>query len=342
MRRLHKNSILSVLLALGIILYPILPLNPAAFTTTVYASEDAASCLQNPFPVIQDPGTVDYMAYIPTIRYSADTRKQLAFQRPALSVKASSVLLLKEDGTILYYKNTLKPVFPASTAKLLSVLTAADWCTMSEKVTVGNEIEMIAEDASVAGLTPGDTITVKSLIAAMLLPSGNDAAYALAAYVGKKSLDDPETTPEAAVIEFVRLMNEKAIALGAEHSCFVTPDGYDAIGQYTTAYDMGKIAVAIVKNKTVLAITQKCQLGIKLADGRSLSLKNTNLLVNKTSEWYNPAVIGLKTGTTEMAGRCLISAAKGKNGYVISIVMNSTTTGRWSDSNKLLQYGLAH
>ncbi len=308
---------------------------------TVHAIETITT-LQNPFPIIIDSKSVDYMSYIPTLQYSEEVKAKLPVTKPILSIKAKSAILLKEDGTVLYYKNALKPVFPASTAKVLSVLVAVDWCDLSEKITVGDEIEMIAEDASVAGLKKGDKLSIYSLLAAMLLPSGNDAAYVVAAHVGKKSLADPNSKPEDAVIEYVRLMNEKATSLGAENSCFITPDGYDAIGQYTTAYDMGMITLEVLKKKTLVKLTQKCRLGVTLSSGKKLTFRNTNLLINKTSAWYNSSVIGLKTGTTTMAGKCLISAAQSDNGYVISVVMNSTTSGRWSDSNKLLEYGLQH
>ncbi len=98
--------------------------------------------------------------------------------------------------------------------------------------------------------------------------------------------------------------------LGAENSCFVTPDGYDALGQYTTAYDMAMIALEAVKSKTILNITAKSSMKLTLDSGEKLTLRNTNALINKDSEWYNSSVIGLKTGTTSMAGRCLLSAAK--------------------------------
>jgi D-alanyl-D-alanine carboxypeptidase (penicillin-binding protein 5/6) len=174
----------------------------------------------------------------------------------------------------------------------------------------------------------------------MLLPSGNDAAYAAAAYVGRKSLKKPKAKAITAVEEFVRLMNEKAKELGAENSCFVTPDGYDAIGQYSTVYDMGMIALAAIKSKTILKITKQSSTKVTLISGEKLTWKNTNYLIRKDSNWYNPNVIGLKTGSTSIAGRCLISAAQSEDGIVISVVMDSTLNGRWNDSNKLLKYGL--
>lgn len=129
-------------------------------------------------------------------------------------------------------------------------------------------------------------------------------------------------------------------ALVVLDSCFVTPDGYDALGQYTTAYDMGRIALAALKSKTIMKIAAKYSMTVTMVSGEKLTLRNTNALINKNSEWYNSRAIGLRTGTTSMAGKCLLSAAKSDKGIVIGVVMNSTTRGRWSDSNKLLQYGL--
>ena len=91
----------------------------------------------------------------------------------------------------------------------------------------------------------------------MLVPSGNDAAYVLAAYVGRKSLQNSDASLKEAIPEFIRLMNEKAKSLGALNSVFKTPDGYDAIGQYTTAYDMGLIGMAAANNETIVEICSK-------------------------------------------------------------------------------------
>lgn len=306
----------------------------------IASAAETANSVTNPFPLIVDSTTVDYMSYVPEINMSSNIKNALSIKKPTIKLEAKSAILLKSDGTVLYYKYALKPVFPGSTAKLLSALVAAEWCDMEEEIKVGSEVGMITEDASVAGLKKGEILTVSTLLSAMLLPSGNDAAYVMAAYVGRLSLGDPEAKCDAAVKEFVRLMNEKAIALGAENSCFITPDGYDALGQYTTTYDMGLIGLAAAKSKIITKIAKKTEMTVSLVSGQKLTWRNTNLLLNKNSEWYNPNVIGLKTGTTTMAGRCLISVAKNEKGTVISVIMNSTSKGRWSDSNKLLNFGL--
>ncbi len=301
---------------------------------TVYA--DTGSSL----PLIHDCHKVDYMSYIPEIKCSKTVQKALNIKNCSMSLDASSAILMKADGDVLYYKNPTTAIFPASTAKLLSSLVILDWCKTNEKVTVGSEVKLIASDSSKAGIMQGQKLEVGTLLEAMLLPSGNDAAYAAATYVGRKSLGKGKWSAITAVKEFSRLMNKKAQEMGAENSCFISPDGYDAIGQYTTAYDMGKIAIAAVKSETISSITQKSSVSATLLSGEKRFWKNSNALIRNDSNFYNPNVIGLKTGTTTMAGSCLVAAARSEKGTVISVVMHSSSLGRWDDSNKLLEYGL--
>jgi D-alanyl-D-alanine carboxypeptidase (penicillin-binding protein 5/6) len=304
------------------------------FYTVTTAGEDK-------LPLIYDSTKVDYMSYIPKPVSSDNIEAALDIDNPRLKISAPTAILFDAGtGEVLYYKNPVTAVFPASTAKLLSVLVALDWCKKEEQITVGNEITLIAPDSSKASLKKGEVITAYTLMEAMLLPSGNDAAYVMAAYVGRKSLQNPKAKNIDAVREFVNLMNEKAKELGAENSCFVTPDGYDAIGQYTTAYDMGLIGVAAVNSWTIQSIAKLCTAKKTLISGEKYIWNNTNALIKKDSKWYYPNAVGLKTGSTTMAGGCLISAARNGDDVVVSVIMNSAGDGRWTDSIKLLKYGL--
>ena len=296
---------------------------------------------KNTLPLIIDSTKIDYMSYITRFTISSKVKAAINVKNPDITINASSAILLDvKNGKVLYSKAATSPIFPASTAKLLSALVLMDWYKTSDIITVGDEVELITKDASVAHLKKGEVLTVSTLLSAMLLPSGNDAAYVTAVHVGRKSLKNSKASNMTAIKEFVRLMNAKAKKLGAENSNFVTPDGYDAKGQYTTAYDMGRIALAAVKNNTILSVTKRSSMTVTLISGQTLTWKNTNSLINKSSEWYAPHAIGLKTGTTTMAGKCLISAAKNDKGMVISVIMHSSTTGRWNDSINLLTYGL--
>jgi D-alanyl-D-alanine carboxypeptidase len=150
----------------------------------------------------------------------------------------NAYVLCLSDDTALYEKDADAQVAPASTTKMLTAITALDFCGPYDAVTVGEEIERMASDASRAYLNQGDRLYVRQLLVAMLLPSGNDAAYSLAVFTGRKIAGDQSLSIDDALSLFYDAMNAKAEAVGAAHSHFLSPDGYDADGQYTTAYDL--------------------------------------------------------------------------------------------------------
>ena len=291
--------------------------------------------------LINDSNQVDYMKHIPDMVFDSKIEVALDIQNPVLDVKAKSAILLDaKTGDVIYYKDPITPVFPASTAKLLSALVALDWCMEEEEVIAGDELDLVAPDSTLARIKKGQVLTVRNLLEGMLVPSGNDAAYIIAAHVGRKSLKNENASLKEAVPEFIKLMNNKAKSLGAINSSFKTPDGYDAIGQYTTAYDMGMIGMAAADNESIIEISNKSSARNVFSDGFDVTWSNTNSLISKESGRYYPYCIGLKTGTSTMAGRCLISVAKKDDRVVVSVVMNSDAVGRWEDSTTLLKYGL--
>jgi D-alanyl-D-alanine carboxypeptidase (penicillin-binding protein 5/6) len=293
--------------------------------------------------LIYDCTEVDYMSYVPKITPDSELEEAFDISNPSIEVDAKAAILFDaETKEILYYKDALVAVFPASTAKLITALVALDWCTEEEEITLGEEIKMIASDSTTAGLIPGQILTLRNLLEGMLLPSGNDAAYAIATYVGRKSLQNEGATKEEAVYEFTRLMNLEAMSNGAKNSCFKTPDGYDAIGQYTTAYDMGMIGVAASKNEIIVEVSGQGQSRNVFLSGEDVTWYSTNRLVKKGYEQYYSKAIGLKTGTSTMAGRCLVAAAEEDGRKVVCAIMDSSSTGRWEDAIALLKYGLNH
>jgi D-alanyl-D-alanine carboxypeptidase (penicillin-binding protein 5/6) len=291
--------------------------------------------------LIYDCEKVDYRAYLPEIVIDHELQSALAITNPNIEVDAEAAILFNaRTGKVLYCKNAAQAMFPASTSKLLTALVALQWCQVEEEVTIGDEITMIASDSTRAYLRQGQVLTIYDLLSGMLLPSGNDAAYSIAAYVGRKSLQSPEATKEEAIAEFVRLMNEKANDLGVKNSCFKTPDGYDAIGQYTTAFDMGLIGMAAAENDIIVEVTKKSSSRNIFPSGEDVTWNSTNKLVTKYSGQYYSKAIGLKTGTSTMAGRCLVAAAKDENRLVVCVVMDSSSAGRWEDAISMLKYGL--
>lgn len=244
----------------------------------------------------------------------------------------NAVLLDVTTNTILYKKESEQKIAPASTTKMLTALTALDYCNEDDEVLIGEEINLIASDASKAWLNTGDRLTVRQLLDAILLPSGNDAAYALAVHTGRKIGGDEKIPIQEAVEVFVDAMNKKAAYLGAKDSNFTSPDGYDDEGQYTTAHDLACIAKSFLRSDLLRGIVGSYEISDRWLSGKQVTYNNTNELINPDSQYYYPKAAGLKTGKSEAAGCCLVSAAYIRDKLYLCVVMGSTEEGRWIDS----------
>jgi len=251
----------------------------------------------------------------------------------SVDISAENAYVLNADsGAVLYQKNSGEHIAPASTAKMLTALTVLDYCSLEETFTVGMEIHLIASDSSVSGLAQGEIMTVRQLLYALLLPSGNDAAYTLAVNTGIRIAGGKDISPQRAIDAFVDAMNRKAALVGAESSHFEVPDGYDAKGQYTTAFDLALIAKACLYSDILSEIMASYRINDTLVSGRRVDYLNTNELLNPDSRFYYSNVVGLKTGSTAKAGNCLVSAAKIGGATYICVVMGDSETGRYSDT----------
>lgn len=249
---------------------------------------------------------------------------------------ANAIVMNKDTNEVLYQKKSTAKIAPASTAKMIMSLTALDYCSPEDEMKVGAEIEMIQSDSSTAWLMKGDTLTVRQLLIALMLPSGNDAAYTLAVNTGKKIAGDNSLTNKQAIQAFMDKVNEKAVDLGATNSKFVAPDGYDAEGQYTTAYDLAIIAKACLDNPIISEIVASYSSYEKWPNGREVTYSNSNELLDPNSPYYRPEVIGLKTGTSSLGGACIVSAAVIDGETYICVVMGSTKESRFQDSVDIL------
>lgn len=250
----------------------------------------------------------------------------------SVDIMATNAYVLNVDSnSALYQKNSDEHIAPASTTKMLTALTALDYCSLDDTITVGSEIDLIASDSSRAGLNYGDTLTVRQLLVALLLPSGNDAAYTLAVNAGKRIAGEDGLGAQQAVKVFVDAMNQKAKEVGATASNFLTPDGYDANGQYTTAFDLAQIAKVCLGNHTLSEIMGSYKIYDTWMNGREVTYRNTNELINPNSQYYYSYAVGLKTGTTGDAGSCLVSAATINGQTYICVVMGSSAGTRFLD-----------
>lgn len=255
-----------------------------------------------------------------------------------LSVSAEHAFLY-DVGTdsLIWNKGDLDDrLYPASVTKLWTVLVALNYLLPDTPVSVGDEVLLIAADSSKAGIKKGMRTSVEGLVYAMLLPSGNDAAYALAAACGRAIVGQDDLSGRRAVDVFVERMNEHAAREGLTGSHFTNPDGYHDNDHYTTLADMIKIAKMSVESELMVRICSISAVDLKVESGETLSLKNSNLLVNENSKYYLPEAIGLKTGYTKRAGYCLISAARIDGRLIITAVFDSESVfSRFDDATVL-------
>ena len=268
-------------------------------------------------------------------------KKAVNIKNPSLKVDAKYALLMDaQNGKVCYQKKALEHTPSASTSKLITAIAACEIFGSKDKLKVGNELKMVAWDASRAGFAKGEKMSLKQALSGLLLPSGCDAAYIIAVNGGRKLAGNRKLSDKKAVKKFMDYTNKIAFEIGAVNSNFITPDGYHASGHYTCAYDMALIGKKAMEYKTICDITKKSFIKTKLSSGQTKRWTNTNALVNKKSEFYMPNCIGLKTGTTSKAGACLVAAVKRDGKQYIAVILKGVGDGRFADASKLLKYGL--
>ena len=245
-----------------------------------------------------------------------------ATENPAISVSAASCVLINaETGTVLYEKDAHQQRAIASTTKIMTALVTIEAGDLDKSFTV--DPMAIRVEGTSMGLQEGDIVTRRVLLYGMLLPSGNDAANAAAVSVS------------GTMDKFAERMNAYAKAIGMTESNFVNPSGLDAEGHYSTAYDMALLAKTALQNETFREIC--CQANAQLSFGNPPYLRwlhNSNKLL-----WNYDGCIGVKTGFTDNARRCLVSAAERDGITLICVTLNAPDD--WQDHTKLLNYGFS-
>lgn len=207
----------------------------------------------------------------------------------------------------------------ASTTKIMTTIVILEKVDLNEKVTVSAKAG--GTGGSRLGLKRGDKASVRDLLYGLMLRSGNDAAVALAEHVG------------GSVKGFAELMNEKAIELGLTNTHFVTPHGLDDANHYTTALELAKLTDYAMDNETFAKIVGTKSTTIYI-NNQSRQINNTNELLGVLN-----GVVGVKTGFTNNAGRCLVTETKRNNMDIITIVLGADTKkDRTKDSVNLIEY----
>ncbi|MBQ8005292.1 MAG: D-alanyl-D-alanine carboxypeptidase [Clostridia bacterium] len=256
----------------------------------------------------------------------------------ALELEAAQAFVYDmQNEKYLYLLGADKILYPASTTKLLTALYALEILSPDELVTPGDELDMKNEQSAIAFIKKHHTLSVEMLIEAMLLPSGGDAAYALAAAGGRR-LSEGEISASLAVELFVAGMNEYASVLGLCGSSFTSPDGFYDPENFSTIEDMAILSQAASKNEIIMKYASLPSASVVYASGHTNSWLNTNRMLHKESEYYSPYVTGLKTGTLE-GNSCLICTLNidGKN-YIAGVFSVKSENGRYDDMQKIIEF----
>ena len=223
------------------------------------------------------------------------------------SYDAGGMFIYRSDlGLVLQKQDMQKPIYPASITKLVTALTALKYAEPDFVITAGAELDLVAKDSTIAYVRKGHKLTVEMLIRGMLLPSGCDASYVLAAGVGKR-IDPGASDAEAAVAVFVDAMNMWSKENGLTNSHWTNPDGYHDNDHYTCMADLLRVADFAAENAVVRDCASCGSADVVYASGETNHWDNTNSFVRKDSPYYDAHCIGLKTGTTDEAGACLLS-----------------------------------
>jgi len=231
----------------------------------------------------------------------------------ATSVSAQFACVMDaQTGQVLFEKNAYRNHSMASTTKIMTALLALE---------LGNPDASVSISKNAAGtegtslyLSAGDEVLLKDLIYGLMLQSGNDAAIAIAEHIS------------GSVEAFAQKMTERAKKIGAKNTAFQNPNGLDAEGHYTTAYDLALITREALRNP---AFSEICATKQKTIRGGAQTVVNHNKLLS-----MYPGCIGVKTGFTKKTGRCLVSAAERDGRKFICVTLNAPDD--WNDHTRLL------
>lgn len=233
------------------------------------------------------------------------------------------VIFDRTSKTVMYGKNEELRSAMASTTKIMTATIALENGNLQDEVTIDRKAA--GTGGSRLGLKRGDKITLNDLLYGLMLRSGNDAAVAIAEHIG------------GSVEGFAELMNQKATELGLKDTHFVTPHGLDSSEHYTTALELAKLTDYALKNEKFAKIVATKSTTISI-NGNPRQLFNTNELLGVLN-----GVIGVKTGFTNGAGRCLVTETKRGDMDIIVVVLGADTKkDRTKDSIKLIEYAFAN
>ena len=259
------------------------------------------------------------------------TNEEVEFEEFYTNDEFKGALLFNlKDQKVLFSEHANEKLYPASTTKILTAYLALKYGNLEDYVTISETAVDVPSDSSTAHLKIGDVLSLEDLLYALMLPSGNDSAVAIAEHISGN------------VQDFVDLMNEEANLLGASNTHFINPHGYQDENHYTTAYDLYLIFNECIKNEKFLDIisSKSWSTTITQKDGsrRDVTWGQSNQFVTGTRKTpKGVTLVGGKTGNTYDAGSCLVMYGKVANEIpYISIIMGASSRRNLYDNMSFL------
>lgn len=230
-----------------------------------------------------------------------------------------AVLYEPSTHTFVYKKNHSLRRPMASTTKIMTALLAIENANLSDVVTV--TAESVGVEGSSVCLVEGERLSMKDLLYLMMLESANDAASAIAIYVG------------GSIAKFAEMMNERASVIGLNDTNFKNPHGLPSKDHYTSAADLARLTAEALKNDTFAEIVSTKSITLKIHNGETSYTASNH---NKLLRMYDGAT-GVKTGFTKKSGRCLVGAAERNGVSLICVTLNASDD--WNDHIRLFDHG---
>lgn len=287
---------------------------------TVFGGQEGPFSITSPLPAILSKAFPQVLGESNVWRPNTDSVYDKGIEKPQFTSSAVVSYDLTTNR-LLFEKNSNKRLPMASLTKIMTAIVALENMNIDDEVVVKREAATVGENAM--GLTEGEKVKVEDLLYGLILPSGNDAAEALA--YGSKF--DRET--------FIYQMNKKAEDLGLSNTRFTNPSGLEGDGnQYSTAYDLLIMTEYALRNPTFAEVVATYEYYIPYSSKHKefMLYNDTNLLTTY------PGVKGVKTGFTNEAGMCLVTYLEYKGHRIIAVLLNSQN--RRQEMKNLLDYSL--
>jgi len=280
--------------------------------------------------------SIEIQSAAATIEPAATSKSASTVPAPDFTVSAEGAVLIdSKTGKILYGKNENEKLYPASTTKIITAIIAIENCKLTDKITASYDAVMsLPSGYANAAIQPDETLTCREFLEMFLIHSANEIGTIFAEHIS------------GSVENFATLMNQKAAQIGCKNTHFTNPSGIHDEEHYSTAYDMALIAQYCMKNETFRNIVSKPSCTIEATDKyEQRFFRNTNDLLNSSSDYYYEYAIGTKTGYTSQAKRCLIATAQKDNLKLITVILGAQSSipdTRYLDTINLFEYGFSN